>query len=67
VQTGGQQRGTGGRLFAQTRTKAQAAGVQTIDATIRKENTGGRRFCDRLGFTDYRDEPERVCKRYDLA
>lgn len=67
VQPGGHGRGTGAALFAATRLAAQAAGVTTIDATIRTENTGGLRFYTRLGFKDYREEPERVSKRFDLG
>jgi L-amino acid N-acyltransferase YncA len=48
--TGG---GVGRALFAQTVKAAQGAGVRTIDATIRADNTSGLAFYSRMGFTDY--------------
>jgi L-amino acid N-acyltransferase YncA len=45
--------GIGKALFAATRAAATAAGVKTIDATIRADNAGGLVYYARLGFTDY--------------
>ena len=36
---------------------AVAAGVQTIDATIRADNVGGLKYYGGLGFTDYAEIP----------
>jgi L-amino acid N-acyltransferase YncA len=50
----GQTRGGVGRaLFAETVKAARAAGLHTIDATIRADNTGGLAFYNRMGFVDY--------------
>ena len=46
-------RGVGAALFARTVEAARAAGVRTIDATIRADNAGGIAFYSRLGFQDY--------------
>lgn len=69
--------GIGRALFAATKTAALAAGVTTIDATIRADNLGGLAYYSRLGFEDYevlsavplRDGGlvDRVRKRLDLA
>lgn len=48
--TGG---GIGRTLFAETVRLARAAGVKTIDATIRADNTGGLTYYTRMGFSDY--------------
>ena len=71
--TGG---GVGRALFAQTVKAANGAGVRTIDATIRADNTGGLAFYSRMGFTDYgrlaglplKDGTpvDRIRKRFDL-
>ena len=45
--------GVGSALFAETRKAARAAGLHTIDATIRADNTGGLSFYSRMGFVDY--------------
>jgi GNAT superfamily N-acetyltransferase len=68
--------GVGRVLFAETLRIARAAGVKTIDATIRADNEGGLRFYSRLGFVDYdrlhakplRDGTpvDRIRKRLDL-
>lgn len=68
--------GIGSALFAATRAAAVAAGVKTIDATIRADNAGGLTYYGRMGFTDYdrllavplRDGTlvDRVRKRIDL-
>ncbi len=76
VDPDGAGRGVGRSLFAATVAAARAAGVNTIDATIRADNAGGLAFYGRLGFTDYdviaavplRDGTlvDRVRKRIDL-
>ncbi len=45
--------GIGRALFAVTLAAARAAGVKTIDATIRADNTGGLAYYTRMGFADY--------------
>jgi L-amino acid N-acyltransferase YncA len=74
---GGQQQGVGTQLFAATRERARALGVQAINATIRADNTGGLAFYSRLGFVDHhvdKDGPlksgrpvDRISKRFPLA
>ena len=71
--TGG---GVGRALFAATVKAAHGAGVRTIDATIRADNTSGLAFYSRMGFTDYGCLPgvplkdgtpvDRIRKRFDL-
>jgi L-amino acid N-acyltransferase YncA len=71
--TGG---GVGRALFAATVKAAHGAGVRTIDATIRADNTGGLAFYGRMGFTDYDclaglplkngTLVDRIRKRFDL-
>ena len=63
VDPAAQGRGVGRALFAATREAARRAGVSTIDATIRRENTGGLAFYDGLGFTDYRSDELSISKR----
>ncbi|RQP12437.1 MAG: N-acetyltransferase [Microbacteriaceae bacterium] len=58
-------RGIGQALFARTAEAARRAGVTAIDATIRRENTGGLAFYASLGFRDYRGDAETVSKRFD--
>ena len=58
--------GIGRRLFEATLAAARAAGVRTIDATIRRENRGGLTFYGRLGFVDYRKGDATIGKRMDL-
>ena len=55
--------GIGSRLFGITRAAARAAGVAAIDATIRRENAGGRAYYSRMGFEDWRADAERISKR----
>ena len=57
-------KGLGAALFEQTGAAALAAGVRFIDATIRRENSGGLAFYGRLGFEDYREEALTVSKRF---
>lgn len=69
-------RGVGAAMFAGTVEIARAAGIRTIDATIRADNTGGLAFYSRLGFVDYaviaakplKDGApmDRIRKRFDL-
>lgn len=56
-------KGAGRALFANTLEAAKKAGASFIDATIRKENTGGLAFYQGMGFTDYREGPETISKR----
>jgi RimJ/RimL family protein N-acetyltransferase len=49
--------GTGSALFAATRTAARAAGIATLNATIRADNVGGLAFYRRLGFVPYHTTP----------
>ncbi len=68
--------GVGSALFEATKQAARAAGLQTIDATIRADNTGGLTFYNRMGFIDYDrrvgvplkdgSRVDRVRKRFDL-
>lgn len=68
--------GIGQKLWSATRRSTIAAGVQTIDATIRADNVGGLKYYGGLGFTDYAEIPNlplsdgtlvtRIRKRIDL-
>lgn len=68
--------GVGKRLFAATRQAAGAAGVTTIDATIRADNASGLGYYGAMGFVEYdrrigiplRDGTpiDRIRKRFDL-
>ncbi|PJI85790.1 L-amino acid N-acyltransferase YncA [Yoonia maricola] len=53
VATSAAGKGIGKHLFAATATSATKAGVTTIDATIRGDNTSGLRYYSGLGFEDY--------------
>lgn len=66
VRIGQTGKGVGSALFAQTRLRAKEAGVVTIDATIRTENTGGQIFYARMGFKEYRRFPTAIGTRFDL-
>jgi ribosomal protein S18 acetylase RimI-like enzyme len=57
-------RGAGRALFANTVEAAKNAGVSFIDATIRKENTGGQAYYGGIGFTDYSESAETISKRF---
>lgn len=69
--------GAGAALFVETLKVARAGGYAAIDATIRADNVLGLGFYDRIGFRDYKTDPEyrlkdgtrvgRISKRYDLA
>jgi L-amino acid N-acyltransferase YncA len=68
--------GIGQQLFKATQAAACAAGVKTIDATIRADNVPGLRYYSGLGFGDYdrladvalRDgtRVDQIRKRFDL-
>lgn len=58
--------GVGGLLFEKTLANAKSAGVRTIDATIRRVNSGGLAYYSRMGFIDYRSSEERVSKRLEI-
>lgn len=67
VETGANGRGIGKRMFAATREAAVKAGLEAIDATIRRENTGGIAYYASIGFIEYRSDSERISKRYDVS
>ncbi|MEO3998212.1 GNAT family N-acetyltransferase [Mesorhizobium sp. CAU 1732] len=60
-------RGIGRIMFRETLDRAKAAGVRTIDATIRKENVSGRAFYRKLGFVPYKEGDETVSKLFTVA
>lgn len=60
-------KGVGRALFGCTSVAAKNAGVSYIDATIRRENTGGLGYYSRMGFVDYRSGSESVSKRFALV
>ncbi len=60
-------KGVGAQLFDATKEAARAAKLVAIDATIRRENTGGLAFYSKLGFVDYRTNSEAVSKKYTLG
>jgi L-amino acid N-acyltransferase YncA len=74
---GGQQKGVGTQLFAATRERARALGVEAINATIRADNAGGLAFYGRMGFVDHHVDAgvplksgtpvDRISKRFPLA
>lgn len=53
ARVGGAGRGVGRALFGETLRLARAAGIKTIDATIRADNASGLGYYARLGFVDY--------------
>lgn len=69
-------KGVGKKLFAATLNAAQTAGIRTIDATIRADNTSGLGYYKAMGFTDHKrfeNVPlkdgtlvDRIQKRFDL-
>lgn len=67
VAQGSQGKGVGNHLFAPTLKAAKAKGVTAINATIRRENTGGQRYYDKMGFVDFSSDELTVSKKYDLA
>lgn len=68
--------GAGQVLFAATLTAVRAAGLSTLNATIRADNVPGLAYYARIGFRDYGAEPlyalssgrvvGRVHRRFDL-
>jgi L-amino acid N-acyltransferase YncA len=58
----GIQRGVGSALFAATRDRARAQGLEAINAEIRADNSGGLTFYGKMGFEDYRVERARPLK-----
>ena len=52
VKEGQQGKGVGYRLFSATKSAAQSAGVNAIDATIRADNIGGLAFYEKMGFRE---------------
>ncbi len=77
VRVDGKQRGVGSALFAATCANARAAGVTTISAQIRADNSGGLTFYGKQGFVDHDVAPavpladgtpvDRIYKRYLLT
>lgn len=74
----GIQRGCiGSALFAATKSAARAAGITTINATIRADNAPGLGYYARCGFSDYAHDPDfalndgtrvgRISRRFDLV
>ncbi|QYZ68923.1 GNAT family N-acetyltransferase [Neotabrizicola shimadae] len=71
-----QRSGAGAALFAATAAAARAAGIATINATIRADNVPGLGYYARRGFIIYATDPDwalddgrvvgRVSKRFDL-
>lgn len=66
AQRGGNKRGVGTALFQRTLEQAKQAGISTIDATIRTENTGGQIYYTKMGFVDWTSGTDTVSKRYDV-
>jgi ribosomal protein S18 acetylase RimI-like enzyme len=64
VDPGTRARRAGSDLFDKTAQAAKEAGVRFIDATIRKENTGGLAFYEKMGFIDYRSSAETISKQF---
>jgi N-acetylglutamate synthase-like GNAT family acetyltransferase len=72
-----QRSGAGLRLFAATCDAARAAGIATINATIRADNAPGLGYYARRGFVDYAADPDyrlsdgrrvgRISRRFDLV
>ena len=66
VAVGRQGKGVGRKLFAATRAAARLAGVQRIDATIRRGNAVGQAYYDRIGFIDYRQGGQTISKKFQF-
>ncbi|NQZ73066.1 MAG: GNAT family N-acetyltransferase, partial [Dinoroseobacter sp.] len=70
------QRGIGTALFAATKGAAPKLGYTWINANIRADNSGGLRYYNSLGFTDYGRKTnvtlrnglvvDKILKRFDL-
>lgn len=71
-----QRSGAGAALFAATAQAAHAAGITTLNATIRADNAPGLGYYARRGFRDYGSDPDwalddgrvvgRIHRRFDL-
>ncbi len=71
-----QRTGAGQALFAVTLTAAKAAGLSTLNATIRADNVPGLGYYARRGFVQYAQDPDftlksgakvgRVSRRFEL-
>lgn len=69
--------GIGSRLFAQTREQMRAQGFAWINASIRSDNVSGLSYYSKMGFSDWKIEPDatlmdgtrtgKTHKRYDLG
>lgn len=76
VLPGIQRGGVGSALFAATKAATRAAGITTINATIRADNAPGLGYYARCGFSDYAHDPDfalndgtrvgRISRRFDL-
>lgn len=66
VAAGRQGQGIGKSMFAATKAAARAAGITRLDATIRRENTGGLAYYTAMGFVDWRADANSLSKRFDL-
>ncbi len=59
-------KGVGAALFAETKKAAKNAGLQKVDATIGKTNTGGLAYYEAMGFRTYRTTDSAICKCYEV-
>ena len=76
VQQGTQARGIGGRLFQASAAACRAAGIATLNATIRADNVPGLAYYARMGFADHARDADwalddgtvvgRISRRLDL-
>lgn len=72
-----QGKGVGQIMWAETKARSIAAGVDTIGATIRTDNVPGLAYYSGLGFTDYGavltetlsdgTQVQKACKRFDFT
>ena len=66
AKVGRTQSGIGTALFKHTLVAARQAGVPSIDATIRHENTGGQAYYRKMGFRTYRQSADTVSKEFRI-
>ena len=59
-------RGIGKALFSVTRKAAARAGVPAIEAFIAARNAEGQAYYGAMGFVDYREAKDVICKSYHL-
>jgi len=69
-------KGIGTKLFAATTAKARALGFEWLNASIRSDNTSGLTYYSKMGFKDWKVDPEAALsdgrvtgkhhKRFDL-